>query len=102
MKYLVIGKRNLVPMEPQMAVGLYQAAKQYSNARLADGTLDCQYTFADLSGGCGITNADSHEEAHDRLVDYPLFPFFDWEVTPLCDWSHNHDKVIEFFQKLGG
>jgi muconolactone delta-isomerase len=100
MKHLVIGTRNLVPMEPATAVGLYQAAKQWTNAQLADGRLDCQYNFVDLGGGCAIVNADSHEEVLERLLDYPLFAFFDWEVKPLADWSHAHDKLIEFFQKL--
>ncbi|NIN95371.1 MAG: hypothetical protein GTN93_09730 [Anaerolineae bacterium] len=47
-----------------------------------------------------LVNADSHEEALERLLDYPLFVFFDWDVKPLSDWSHAHDKLIEFFQKL--
>ncbi len=102
MKYLIIATQNLVPMEPAAAVGLNQAAKQWSNARLADGTLDCQYNFVDLSGGCVTINADSHEEVMDNLLDYPLFPFFDWDVKPLADWSHAHDKWIEYFQKLSG
>ncbi|MGB3904279.1 MAG: hypothetical protein WBB22_05105 [Anaerolineae bacterium] len=102
MKHLVTGTRNLVPMEPATAIAVYQAAKQWSNARLADGTLECQYNFADLSGGCGIINADSHEAVLENLLDYPLFPFFDWDVNPLSDWSHAHDKLIEFFQKLAG
>lgn len=100
MKYMVIGTRNLVPMEPAMAVNLFQAAKEWVKARLADGTLDLHYFHVDTSGGFTISNADSHEEVMDRLVDYPLYVFFDWEVICLVDWSHGYDKMIELFQNI--
>ena len=102
MKYLVIGTQNLVPMEPATATGLYQAAKQWSNAQLADGRFDCQYNFADLSGACAIVNADSHEEVVETLLDCPVSPFMDWDVKPLSDWEHAVDKLIEYSQKMAG
>jgi len=100
MKYMVIGTRNLVPMEPKMAIGLFQAAKQYTNAGLADGKIDLHYVHADTGGGFIISNAASHEEVYDRLLEYPLYPFFDWEVIGLVDWSHAYDKSIEVLQKM--
>jgi muconolactone delta-isomerase len=102
MKFLVMGKRNLVPMEPKMAVGLVQAAKENTEAQLAAGTLDVSYMFADGSGGFVIANADSHEEALDRLMDFPMYVFLDWEVKPLVDSSHTYDKLRELFQKMSG
>ena len=102
MKFLVIGKRNLVPMEPKMAVGLIQAAKEYQKAQLAAGVLDVSYMFADGSGGFVISNADSQEDALDRLMDFPMFVFLDWEVKPLVDSSHTYDKLSELFQKMSG
>jgi len=102
MKFLVMGKRNQVPMEPKMAVGVLQAAKESTKAALADGTLDVNYMHADGSGGFTIANADSHEEAMDALLDFPMFVFMDWEVIPLVDWSHAYDKLIELFQKMSG
>ena len=101
MKYLSSGRPGAVPIPPEQAVGIYQAAKEWMNARLAEGTVDCHYVFPDR-GGFVIGNADSHEEILDRLMEYPLYPFLDWEVRPLCDWSHAYDKAIEFFQKLAG
>ena len=101
MKYLITARqRRSVP--PEQAVSLFQAAREWLSAQLADGRLDCNYVFADTSGGCGILNADSHEEAFDTLLAHPLNPFFDWEIKALCDWGHGIDKVIEFYQKRIG
>ncbi|MGB5931821.1 MAG: muconolactone Delta-isomerase family protein [Anaerolineae bacterium] len=102
MKYATRSQRNLVPIPREQGVALFQAAKEWVKARLADGTLDCVYSFADLSGGLAIGNADSHEELMDRILDYPMYPFFDWEVEPLCDFSHSMDRLIEWWQTLPG
>jgi muconolactone delta-isomerase len=99
MKYLTIAKPGTTPVPPEQGVGLWQAAKEWINARLADGRLDCHYVFAD-TGGFAISNADSHEEVFDALLTFPLFAFFDWEVKALCDWSHSYDKIIEVYQQL--
>ena len=102
MKFFVRSQRNQVPMPPERAAGLYQAAKQWVNARVADGTFDCAYSFSELGGGMGIMNADSPEELLDLVVDYPLWPFFTREIKPLCDFSHTMDKLTEFAKKLAG
>ena len=102
MKYMVIATRNMVPMDSKQAIGLFQAAKQWINARLADGTLDLHYVHIETGGGFTIGNADSHEEIYDRIIKYPLYPFFDYEVIGLVDWSHAYDRNIEWFQKLAG
>ena len=72
MKYFVLAKRNTVPLP----------------------------IFSELGGGFAITNADSHEEVTDSLLEYPLYPFFNWEVKPLSDWSHSYDKLAELFQRI--
>lgn len=101
MKYLVTATRDrLVPMTPEQGIVLFQAAKEWTKARLADGTMDCNYIFADTQGGIVITNADSHEELMDRLTEYPLWSFFTWEVKALGDWSHQFDNVVAFFQRV--
>lgn len=99
MKYLVIGK-NTVPISPEKGADLFQAAKQYIKAKIADGTYDCHYVFADTEGGFAITNADSHEEVLSGIMDYPLYPFFSWEVKPLCNWNQSYSKSAELFQKI--
>ena len=45
-------------------------------------------------------NAESSEAVFEMILDYPLYPFFEWEVTALCDWQHGYDKNIEYFEKL--
>jgi hypothetical protein len=100
MKYMVIGKRNLVPMEPKMAVGLFQAAKQWVSAELAAGRVDLHYMHADGGAGFVIANGASHEGILDRLLEYPMYPFNDWEVIPLVEWSHAYDRMIELLQKI--
>lgn len=100
MKYLVIGTRNTVPMDPKIGAGLFQACKQWVSAELAAGKGDAMYIYADASGGIEIGNANSHEEVYDRLLDFPMYAFMDWEVIPLVDWSHGYDKMIEFCHKI--
>jgi muconolactone delta-isomerase len=99
MKFLVTGQPGPAPMPPEQAVGLLQAAKEWMNARLADGRVDCHYVFPQ-GGGIIISNADSHEALMDGLLEYPLFPFMTWEIKALCDWSHGTGKFIELFQKV--
>jgi len=100
MKYFVLAKRNTVPLPIEQAAGMYQAAKQWVKAQLANGRFDGHYIFSELGGGFAITNADSHEEVTDSLLEYPLYPFFNWEVKPLSDWSHSYDKLAELFQRI--
>jgi muconolactone delta-isomerase len=102
MKFITIGKRNLVPVEPKMAVGLIQAAKEYTKAGLADGSIDVSYMHIDGSGGFVISNADSHEEAMDALLDFPMYVFMDWDVIPVVDMTHAYDSLTKLFQKMGG
>jgi muconolactone delta-isomerase len=99
MKYMITAERNLVPMDPKMGIGLFQAAKQWVNAELAAGRMDLMYMHADASAGFAIINGDSHEAVYEKLLDMPLYAFMDWQVIPLVDWSHAFDKLTELFQK---
>jgi len=100
-KFLVIARPGATTIKIKHGVRLFQAAKEWANARLADGTIDCHYGFSDL-GGFSIANFDSHEAVQDMILDYPLYPFFSWEVKALCDANHSYDKNAEYFKKLGG
>jgi hypothetical protein len=75
--------------------------QKWVSARLADSTFECHYGFPDL-GSLAIVNGDSHEALLDGILDCPAYPFFEWEVTPLCDWQHMYDKNIAYFEKLAG
>jgi hypothetical protein len=100
MKYLNTGTRNLNPAPPPAEwAALLEAAKEWMNAGFADGRTDCHYVFIEGGGGFTISNAGSHEEAMAALVSYPLYPFFDWEVKPLCDWSDSYDLFIQLWKQ---
>jgi muconolactone delta-isomerase len=101
MKFLVTARPGTIPIKIKHGVRLFQAAKDWANERLADGTFDCHYACSDL-GGISVTNADSHEAVQDLILDCPLYPYFNWEVTALCDANHSYDKNTEYFKKLGG
>ena len=48
-----------------------------------------------------VTTADSHEALMDRLREFPLFPFVDWDVRPLVDINQSLDSAIQLFQRMG-
>jgi hypothetical protein len=102
MKFLLIGRPGPTPTPVEHGAALYEAAKAFVNAKLADGSMDMHYNFADGSGGFAIANADSAEEALGDLVAYPLFPFLRWESHALADWSQAYDQFIEMFKRMGG
>ncbi len=102
MKYLITGRRNAMPMPLERAATLFQAAKLWISAGLAEGRMDCAYMFGDTRGIFSIVNAESHEEACDGLLDYPLYMFFDWEMQALCDAHHALDKLSEIVQTTAG
>ena len=101
MKYLVTALPGTTPIPPEQAADLYQAAAEWGEAALADGRADCLYTFAD-GGGIGIGNADSHEAVFGILISYPMYPFFHWEVKPLCDWGQSFQMILEGMLRGGG
>ena len=99
MKYLTITspRGNLAP---EIAGGVFQAGKEWLNAGVADGTLDFVHGFP-AGGGVAVANADSHEALMDRLREFPLFPFVDWDVRPLVDINQSLDSAIQLFQRMG-
>ena len=100
MKYLVIATPNQTLMPMDMAVNLYNAAMAWTDERLKNGKIDCTYIFAER-GGFSIANVNSHEELFDELLSYPLYPFFEFEVTALVEWKHGYNSIIEFYKKMG-
>ena len=80
MKFLTTVKPG--PMPPPVEVA--RAGQEWLQAALDDGWIECCYAYPH-GGGCSISDVDSHEELMDRLLDYPMSPFVDYEVTP--SWS---------------
>ena len=100
MKYLTIAKPGPIPIPPDQGEKLLQASKAWIEAKLADGSIDVTYNFFG-GGGFAIGNADSHEAVLADLLEYPLYPFFVWEVKPILDFDKSLQQFIAFYQKMG-
>lgn len=99
MKYLVVAKPGTTPIPPQQGVQLLQAAKSWIQGAIADGSVECNYNFFG-GGGFAVTNVDSHEQMLARLLEYPLYAFFTWEVKPILEFDESLDGYIAFYEKL--
>jgi hypothetical protein len=88
MKYLISATPGPMPPTPEQL----DAAIEWLEAKLDDGTFDCVYGFLE-GGGFGITNADSHRAALDVMADYPLFGMVTWDVRPLLEFKEGLDTV---------
>jgi|SRR4030042_6623620 len=99
MKYLVIVTPNQTQIPLEMAEKIYKAAMVWTDERLKSGKIESTYIFNER-GGFSVASANSHEELFDEMLSYPLYPFFDWEVTPLVEWKHGYNSVIEFYKKM--
>jgi len=100
MKYLITAKPGTTPIPMEQGAVFLQAGLDWINSKLADGTLDAAYNIIG-GGGTGIGNAESHEEILGFLLEYPLYPFFSWEVTPLLDLDESIKKYIAFYEGVG-
>ena len=99
MKYLIVAKPGTTQIPVEQGAELLQMGLSWIKANLDDGTLDCAYNLIG-GGGLGIGNADSHEQILADLLEYPLYPFFSWEVTPLLDLDSSLAGYIEFYKRL--
>lgn len=100
MKYMIIGNPNLTRVPPDQAIELYKFAAVWIDERIKNGKLDCLYVFPDGSG-MTIANVKTQEELFDELLSYPMYAFFDWDVTPLVEWKHAFNSVTELYKKMG-
>lgn len=88
MKYFIGATPGPMPPTPEQL----DAAIEWLDGKLDDGTFDCVYGFLE-GGGFGITNADSHREALDLMADYPLFGMVTWDVRPLLEFKEGLDTL---------
>lgn len=88
MKYFTSTTPGPMPPTPEQ----FDAAIEWLDAKLDDGTFDCVYGFLE-GGGFGIANVDSHREALELMADYPMFAMVTWEVRPLLDYKEGLDTV---------
>jgi len=102
MKFLILVKGRVgAPPLPDPLAAL-QESKEYLDAMLADGRLDCIYQFVNGHQAVGVANADSAEELWENLTAYPFSPVQEYEVHPLADVNYVFDKGIERLQKMMG
>ena len=100
MKYLVITTpRGNLP--PERGGAIFQAGKDWLNARVADGTLDFVHGFP-AAGGVAIANAESHEAFMEQIRGFPLFPFVEWDVRPVVNINQSLDSAMRLFQSMAG
>ena len=68
MKYQVTATPGPLPPSPE----LFDAALDWLQAKLEDGTFDCIYGFLE-GGGLSVVNVDSHAALLELMAEYPLF-----------------------------
>ena len=88
MKYLVTATPGPMPPTPEQL----DAAMDWLQTRLDDGTFDCLYGFLE-GGGFSITNASSHAEALELMTQYPLYGLVQWEVRPVLEFGEGMETI---------
>ena len=86
-------------MPSTKAAAIWRVVKEWMKVKMENDMLDCHFVFADSSGGFVVSNASSHEEVREYLVDFPAFPSLHWEVIPLHDRENHYDRLVELYQK---
>jgi len=88
MKYQVTATPGPLPPSPEQ----FDAAIEWLQTRLDDGTFDCLYGFLE-GGGFSVANVGSHSEVLDLMAEYPLFGMVQWDVRPVLEFREGLDTV---------
>ena len=88
MKYMVSATPGPMPPSPEQ----FDAAMEWLDERLDDGTFDCVYGYLG-GGGFGISNLDSHRDVLAQMTDYPLYGMVNWDVQPLLEFKEGTDLI---------
>lgn len=101
MKYYVSARPGAMPPPPEV----FDAAFDWLEGKVGDGTFDCVYGFLG-GGGFSVANAGSHEEVLRLMTDFPMFGFSEWEVKPLLELGAEREtmraKLVEAQAAMGG
>ncbi len=95
MKFLITVTPGPMPPTPE----LVKAAREWIEERRDDGTFEAVYAFPQ-GGGCSIGEVDSHEDLMDQLMDYPLSPFVQYDVTALVEADAAFDRFDAYIEKV--
>jgi hypothetical protein len=87
-KYMISATPGPMPPSPEQ----FDAALDWLDGKVNDGTFDCVYGFLE-GGGFSVTNVASHREALDVMADYPLFGMVTWEIRPLLEFREGTDVI---------
>ena len=88
MKYMISAAPGPMPPTPEQ----FDAALEWLDSKVEDGTFDCIYGFLE-GGGFSVSNADSHAQALEVMADYPLFGMVTWEVRPVLEFKEGTDTI---------
>lgn len=101
MKYFIAARPGPMPPSPEQ----FDAAIEWLDGKLQDGTFDCIFGFME-GGGFSVANVDSHREAFELMAQYPLFGLVTWEVHPVLEFKEGIDtlraKLAEVQAAMGG
>jgi hypothetical protein len=101
MKYQVTATPGPLPPSPQQ----FDAALDWLQAKLEDGTFDCLYGFLE-GGGVSVANLDSHADLLELMAEYPLYGLVVWDIKPLLAFREGADtvraKLAEAQAAMGG
>ena len=95
MKFLTLVKPG--PMPPP--VDAIRAAQEWIKQKQDDGTFEVVYAFP-TGGGMSIGQSQTAEEMLERLLDYPLSPFVEYEVKPLIGPDAVFERMIPLAEKM--
>lgn len=70
----------------------FDAAIEWLDAKVQDGTFDCIFGFME-GGGFSVLNANSHREVLDVMAEYPLFGLVTWDVQPLLEFKEGIETL---------
>ncbi|GAI77463.1 unnamed protein product [marine sediment metagenome] len=101
MKYLISAVPGPNSIPPKHGEALLNAAKAWIEAKIADGSFESAYLFFG-GGGIAIGISESHGQILTNLLEYPLYPFFDWDVKPVLELSESMDKYAGFYKRMAG
>jgi hypothetical protein len=101
MKYCVTARPGVMPPSPEQ----FDAALDWLQTRIDDGTFDCLYGFLE-GGGFSVANVGSHGEALELMTEYPLYGMVEWDIRPVLEFREGTDtiraKLVEAQALVGG
>ncbi|MGD0659794.1 MAG: muconolactone Delta-isomerase family protein [Syntrophorhabdales bacterium] len=86
MKFMVISgfKDSFYALPPEKQKKIDDAQAQFRDKLIKEGKLKEIYVLGNMKGAMVIYDLNSSEDLA-RLAEAPIFPFMDWDITPLVE-----------------